>query len=169
MGGSDNFKKNLGYVEVKKENMGHAGLGEAHSVIVNDNFSQWTFAHEVAHAWDGVNGWSLSRGLQTATGGFTSSVLGWIKQELNYCSGNSYAPGCNYAGYFYGDKPPKGSDANFNRLEDFAESVTTYLYPDLARTSVDTFLVEKAKADLLYYPDYSTTKRWQYVDEIFSQ
>ena len=73
-------------------------------------------------------------------------------------------PGCNRYGYFYGDVPPAGSDQNFNRKEDFAESVTSYVYPALVQPRVDRFKDDEQYRDLLYYADYTQTRRWTFVE-----
>ena len=72
-------------------------------------------------------------------------------------------PGCNRWGYFYGDIPPAGSDQNFNRKEDFAESVTAYVYPAMVQARVDRFK-DGPYRELLYYADYTQTRRWAFVD-----
>jgi hypothetical protein len=72
-------------------------------------------------------------------------------------------PGCNDAGYFYGDIPPKGSDRNFNHKEDFAESVAAFVYPDIATRKVQK---NYSKTSPLYYDNYRTTKRWKFIDRL---
>jgi len=74
-------------------------------------------------------------------------------------------PGCNADGYFYGGIPAAGSDDNFTELEDFAESVAAYVYPDDAQKKVRIYL-NTAYEHYLYDPDYRTTLRWQYVDAL---
>lgn len=97
-------------------------------------------------------------------------------------------PGCNAAGYFYGDKP-SGSNWNFNRKEDFAESVVMYLgwgkdneLSPTAHGRITRYLLANSTKDPLYgivdnwkdyasffYPengDYTKTKRWQFVDDL---
>ena len=106
------------------------------------NFDAWTVVHELGHAWDANHDWNLSKGLEQHTGGFTLGHLGkalmpgWL---WDACDADSKKPGCNKAGYFYGGIPPKGSDANFNRKEDFAESVAAYVFPDEAQQEVQRY------------------------------
>jgi RHS repeat-associated protein len=132
------------------------------------NFDAWTVAHELGHAWDANQGWRLSKGLEEHTGGVTVGRLGkiilpgwlWI-----YCDEDNRRPGCNAAGYFYGEIPPKGSDVNFNREEDFAESVAAYVFPDEAQQWVrEHFFGSEDYEDLLYYDDYRDTLRWHYIN-----
>ena len=96
-------------------------------------------------------------------------------------------PGCNKAGYFYGDKP-SGSNWSFNRVEDFAESVAMYIgwerNNDLsqhARNRIIRYQLKNGEKDPFntidnwmdyakyFYPDngdYTKTKRWQFVDDL---
>jgi hypothetical protein len=80
------------------------------------------------------------------------------------CDERRRLPGCNLFGYFYGDVPPAGSDRNFNRKEDFAESVTAYVYPALVQQRVEPFKDDERYRELLYYTDYTRTQRWAFVD-----
>ena len=140
MGGIEKFTRNLCGVTVRKADMGsHGGEALAHTVSFSTKgtFSSWTVVHEFAHAWDANYGWQLSRQLEKYTGGFTSPVLSWVKRLLRLSDSGFRSPerkpgrygrrpGCNQAGYFYGDCP-SGSNWSFNRLEDFAESVAMYI------------------------------------------
>jgi len=76
-------------------------------------------------------------------------------------------PGCNDAGYFYRGTPPAGAGKGFNRLEDFAESVTAYVYPDEARQKVARYAGTEYE-DLLYYEDYIQTPRWRFVHNLIN-
>src|SRR5687767_11526467 len=140
MGGNEKFVQHLGGVTVRKADIGsHGGEALAHRVSLSTKgtFSLWTVVHEFAHAWDANHGWKLSRLLEKYTGGYTSPVLslakrlaglsdsGFLNQE-DKPGRRGRRPGCNAAGYFYGDKP-SGSNWKFNRIEDFAESVVMYL------------------------------------------
>jgi hypothetical protein len=89
------------------------------------------------------------------------SAYKWSRGE---CDLNKMLPGCNKAGYFYVGIPPAGSDANFNRLEDFAESVMAYVYPVEANAKVADFEDEIIYRDFLYYSDYIKTSRWTFVN-----
>ena len=96
-------------------------------------------------------------------------------------------PGCNAAGYFYGDIP-SGSNWAFNRKEDFAESVAMYIawkknndLSDWADARVNRYLLDNganaknfgvdnwADYKKYFYPpdgDYTRTLRWKFVDEL---
>jgi len=140
IGGSANFIKNIGGVQVKKANIGsHGGEAYSHNVSLSDKgtFSAWTIVHELAHAWDGNHGWRLSVALERYTGGHTSLPLSFLKRLFEQRDSGFWKPedqpgrrgrfpGCNAVGYFYGDKP-SGSNWAFNRKEDFAESVAMYV------------------------------------------
>lgn len=201
MGGGDRFIHYLGGVTVKKSDMGsHGGEALKHQVSLSTKrtFSAWTVAHEMAHAWDANYGWKLSVALERYTGGFTNPILSKIKKFFGFWDAGPLGeedmpgrrgrwPGCNAAGYFYGDKP-SGSNWNFNRKEDFAESVAMYIGwqrdNDLSRWAearIKRYLLENGAKDKnfgvdnwtdykkCFCPqggDYSTTKRWKFVDEL---
>ena len=63
--------------------------------------------------------------------------------------------------YEYGPwPPPKGADEHFNRLEDFAESVTTFVYPGEAQQ----FIRENyTNIPEFRYENYYRTPRAVYV------
>lgn len=204
MGGSDRFIANLEHVTIQKADIGtHGGEALAHKVTLSAKrpATAWTIVHELAHAWDANHGWRLSMALEKYTGGFTHRTLGWIKRWLRRGdAGVSGAektpgrfgrlPGCNAAGYFYA-RQPSGSNWNFNRKEDFAESVAMYLGwqngNDLsawAELRINLYLLPNGApherfgtdnwADYkhYFYPengDYSRTLRWKFVDELLKQ
>ena len=199
MGGNEKFNRHLGGVTVRKADIGsHGGEALSHriSLSTKGTFSSWTVIHEFAHAWDANHGWKLSRQLEKYTGGYTNPVLSLAKRLAGLSDSGLFnaenkpgrygrKPGCNAAGYFYGDKP-SGSNWNFNRLEDFAESVAMYLgwqrdndLSNWARARIDRYLLENGAADKnfgidnwmyyrkYFYPeggDYTKTKRWKFVD-----
>jgi len=201
MGGADRFIQNLGGVTVKKSNIGsHGGeaLGHRVSLSTKGTFSAWTVVHEMAHAWDANYKWKLSVALERYTGGFTNRTLSKIKRFFGLWDAGHHGDedkpgrhgrlrGCNAAGYFYGDKP-SGSNWDFNRKEDFAESVAMYLgwqrNNDLsawAEARIKRYLLENGVKDKnfgvdnwadytkYFYPedgDYTKTKRWIFVDEL---
>jgi hypothetical protein len=167
MGDPANFVRNLGGVTVKKADIGtHGGEAIAHQVSLSTKgtFSSWTVVHEFSHAWDANYGWKLSRLLEKYTGGYTNPLLSYLKQ-LAGLSDSAFLspeqkpgrygrkPGCNKAGYFYGDKP-SGSNWNFNRVEDFAESVAMYVawgknndLSDWAEARLKRYLLENGAKD----------------------
>lgn len=201
MGGRDRFIQHIGGVSIKKSDIGsHGGEALSHRVSLSTKrrTSAWTVVHELAHAWDANQGWQLSVALEKYTGGYTSPVLSFVKKILGksdsglWKSENSPGrhgrlPGCNAAGYFYGDKP-SGSDWNFNRVEDFAESVAMYVgwkknneLSNWAEARIHLYLLENGAQDKnfgvdhwadykkYFYPedgDYSKTLRWKFVDEL---
>ena len=185
MGGSKIFRQELGPVQIIKDDTIKAGgLGEKGKVTLKTGFSEWTVAHELAHAWDANHDWKLSAELERATGGYTLSELPYHFNE--YCARNdpyNELPGCNKALYFYGNVPPKTSDNNFNRLEDFAESVAAYLYPEQAKAVIKDQLARyelkfkrMRRSDLyllyhlhLYYDDFRSTPRGQYIASLMGR
>ena len=201
MGETANFIRNIGGVTVKKSDIGtHGGEALAHKVSLSTkgSFSAWTVVHEFAHAWDANHGWQLSRLLEKYTGGFTNPWLGFAKRALGTADSGlndqedkpgrrGRKPGCNKAGYFYGDKP-SGSNWAFNRVEDFAESVAMYIgwgknndLSNWAEARIKRYLLPNGTSDKnfgldnwtdyaqYFYPengDYTRTKRWQFVDDL---
>jgi hypothetical protein len=163
MNGTNKFIKNYGYIDMIKEHMNenYRATGLAHRVNININKSDldlWTIVHEMGHTWDGNNAWQLSYDLELYTHGFTDL----ISPDL-VCDDKNSLPGCNQAGYFYGDVPAAGADENFNRREDFAESVAAYVYPDEARSRANGF-----KETSLHYTDYRTTLRWKFINGLIN-
>jgi hypothetical protein len=201
MGGGNKIGECTGGVTIFRREMGtHGGEADAHQVSfpVKETFSAWTVVHEFAHTWDANYGWKLSRRLEAYTGGYTSPPLSFLKKllgqsdcglwnEENKPGRRGRKPGCNAAGYFYGDQP-SGSDWRFNRVEDFAESVTMYVawergnaLSEWARSRIDRYLLADGQASKnfgvdnwtsyrkYFYPengDYTRTKRWQFVDDL---
>ena len=124
MGGADSFRAKLRGVVLKQRVMRAGGLGMAHSITMNDaGFTKWPVVHELGHAWDGVNGWRLSRDMQEELG------AGFARPTRHLFDRNNPADW-----YDPGDGPPPcGLDQNFNRKEDFAEAVAAFVYPDQAQ------------------------------------
>jgi hypothetical protein len=201
MAGKEAFIRQLGGVTVRKSDIGsHGGEALAHrvSLSMKGSFSSWTVVHEFAHAWDANYGWRLSRLLEKYTGGFTNLPLSLVRRFVRLADSGFLNPekvpgrygrwpGCNRAGYFYGDRP-SGSNWSFNRLEDFAESVAMYIgwerNNDLsqhARNRIIRYQLKNGDKDPFniidnwmdyakrFYPDngdYTKTKRWQFVDDL---
>lgn len=201
MGRREKFIQNLGGVTVVKADIGsHGGEALAHQVKLSaqESFSAWTVVHEFSHAWDANQGWRLSAALEKYTGGFTSPFLSGLKKLVGLSDSGFFAeenrsgrhgrrPGCNAAGYFYGDKP-SGSNWNFNCVEDFAESVAMYVgwgrnndLSDWAEARIKRYLLENKARDknfgvdywtyyaTYFYPeggDYTKALRWKFVEEL---
>ena len=201
VGGPGKLKGYTGGVTVRKADIGsHGGEALSHRVSLSTKgaFSAWTVVHEFSHAWDANHGWGLARALEKYTGGFTNPALSLAKRFIGLSDSALFAnedkpgrrgrlPGCNAAGYFYGDKP-SGSNWMFNRVEDFAESVAMYVgwergndLSDWAHARVDRYTLPDGAADKnfgidnwatykkYFYPeggDYSKTKRWQFIDDL---
>lgn len=201
IGGPDRFIRHLGGVTFKKEDIGsHGGEALAHLVrlSIKGSFSAWTVVHELAHAWDANYGWRLSRLLEKSTRGYTSPLLATMIRVAGLSDSGRFRPenrpgrygrkpGCNRAGYFYGDKP-SGSNWSFNRKEDFAESVAMYMgwergndLSEHARKRILRYQLKNGDKDPFnqidnwmdysrrFYPengDYTKTRRWQFVDDL---
>ena len=106
----------------------------------------WTVVHELAHAWDAVNGWQFSQNLERYTGGHTDE--------------NGI--------YHYGGTPPKGVDNNFTRKEDLAESLTTFLYPAEAQHFISPRF-NRAKNPEFFYSNYYALPRAGFIANLLGQ
>ena len=203
LGGPEVFINSLGELVIQRTDTG-SSLGLAYRGRIKFNakssISSWTVIHELAHTWDAKNDWKLSAALAKYTGGFTNKKLSAIKRFVpgQWDAGKlgpqkiagryGRKPGCNTAGYFYGDKP-SGSNWSFNPKEDFAESLAMYCgwgrENELSKTAhgrIERYLLPNGTKDPLYgiidhwtdyarffYPengDYSKTKRWQFIDQL---
>jgi hypothetical protein len=203
MGGIENFKRQLGEVLIERTDTGTSlGLAYQNRIELSEKtqFSAWSVIHELAHVWDAKNQWRLSQALQKYTGGYTNLLLSSIKKRFpgQWDAGPNGAednpgfygrkPGVNAYGYFYGDTP-SGSNWNFNRVEDFAESVVMYCgwgrSNPLSKTAhgrIERYLLPNGTKDPIYgiadnwsdyaryfYPesgDYTKTKRWKFIDKL---
>lgn len=92
------------------------------------NLTEWTVTHELAHSLDSAHGWRLSKMMRKQTGsGFPFKVLHFLR------------PDWQRFWYRVGSPPPPcGIDRNFNALEDFAETVTAYVFPEEAQRRAAT-------------------------------
>ena len=114
----------VGAVKFKFEDIPQRGLTSRGLVRLNpDHMTEWTVVHELAHAWDAANNWLISDIMRKEThSGFR---FHWLhmrfreRKQFWYHVGNPPAP-C-------------GVDKNFDAKEDFAESLTAYLFPEDAR------------------------------------
>ena len=98
---------------------------------------KWQTVHELAHVWDICSFYRLSTGLKRATG----SIYGRFRWQSPIPF--EYKPGGQWLG---GRRPP------LNALEDWADSVATYVYP--------------AHAESLHpVPRLISPARWDYVRE----
>jgi hypothetical protein len=159
MVGLDAFKANLGGVTITQKHINEAGLGDAHNITLCDaGFTSWTVVHELAHAWDGANDWQLSKSMETSLGsGFDHPLLHTLSpKDPRYWWDPGQGP------------PPCGVDGGLNRLEDFAESITAYVYPTEASkraTARGWPYVDKARG--YSYSSYLDTPRGLYIGARF--
>ena len=110
-------------LEVRLEQIAYGGLTSRGLVRLNPaGLTVWTVVHELGHALDWSQFSRLSFRLMCAT----RSYGPWPLLHTLYPLQKQYW-------YHVGSpSPPCGSDQNFNRLEDFAETVAAYVYPDEA-------------------------------------
>lgn len=115
--------------------------------------TEWTVTHELSHALDAAFHWQLSHQMREATrSGFLSKAI-----HFTY-------PNWRFFWYRVGSPPPPcGVDKKFNSLEDFAEALTAFIYPDMA----------KRKAEARGYPyekwgytHFQETPRGRYIQSL---
>ena len=152
----------LGPVVFYLRDMKPKGLTYFEQVTLKTNdFDKWTVAHELGQVLDFKHNMKLSEELEQYTGGRTDSNQGVaFRSGLTNCS-ESISPGCNNAGYYYGGIPPKGSNYNFNRREDFAESFAAVFYANEAEEIVSQF--RRTNYSTLFYSSYSETVRGEWM------
>jgi hypothetical protein len=122
------------------------------------NFDEWTVVHEMGHVWDLNNNGKWHDRLVSYTNGHRSES----EHKKKKCT-NNWEPGCNSASYFYGDKPPKGSDVNFNPEEDFAESFAGFVFPNDVTSYVKSHFKDIPQ---LLYSDYTKTLRYSFINDL---
>ena len=110
-------------VKISLQSRGINCLRDGKTICLNVNgLTSWTIAHELAHRWDASTGWVLSKRLRRDT------HSGFLFRPLHILR-----PSWKIFWYRVGSLPPPcGVDKNFNAIEDFAESVTAFLYPEEA-------------------------------------
>jgi len=142
---------------LRLEDIVQGGLTSKNLVRLNPKYlTTWTIVHELAHAWDAANGWRLSAWLARITG-----------SQFNYPLFHRLFPNNQRFWYAVGNPPPPcGVDAHFNRLEDFAESVTAYLFPEEARKRAD----ERGWGyDRFGFSQFRDTLRGRAIDQLVHQ
>jgi RHS repeat-associated protein len=161
MGGTAKFRRNLGGVTVHR---GEMNLGSAHNIFLYTykisysqtsaiGFDKWTVVHELAHAWDGNKLGLLSWNLMNFVG--ASYVL---PQQLPSGDKYIYDPGVW--------PPPAGINIQFNHLEDFAESLTAFVYPQEAKDRASTRGISYGNYG---YTNYYQTERAKYIAKILNR
>ena len=141
---------------IRSEEMPQLGLTSKGLIRFNVKYlSSWTIVHEFAHAWDFAKYLNLSWRMRR----FTHS---WgpipILREL-------FPENAAFWYHVRALPPPCGTDKNFSRLEDFAEAVTAYVYPDEAKKRA----AERGMAYELYgYESFMATPRGQFIYQLIN-
>ncbi len=122
----------------------------------NPDRSLWTVSHELAHALDQFNGGKYSQGLEAWTWGETIDI-------------DSNGDGIlDSKQYNYQGTPAKGADKNFTRGEDFAESLTTFLYPEVAKRYINKYF-NGPQFVSFHYDNYYLLPRARYILTLINQ
>ena len=111
-----------------EKNSGNHFLAPYQVCLNTNGLTEWTIVHELGHALDASRDWQLSRRMKRELGsGFPFKPL------------HKLYPKWKLLWYHVGSPPPPcGVDKNFNQLEDFAETVTAYIFPDKAKQKAET-------------------------------
>ncbi len=150
-------QQNLSWLEGKPiiaEEIRQLGLTSAKWIKFNPNYlTAWTVVHEFAHAWDYANHLRLSGRMRR----FTHS---WGPLPLLH----QWRPADERFWYHPGSLPPPcGKDRNFNRLEDFAEALAAYVYPQEAQKKA----AERGMGYELYgYESFYATPRGRFIHDL---
>jgi hypothetical protein len=129
MGGSSRFRKEIGACRVSSLPYRSSAAAMALPFVGVVYFSgaswghapefKWQTVHELAHMWDIRKRFRLSRGLKQATGGRCGNFKWQLPLPFEYEPGGKWLEG---------RKPP------LNVLEDWADSVATFVYADYAQS-----------------------------------
>jgi hypothetical protein len=122
-------------LKVRAQIMPQLGLTSYGLVRYNPaKITKWTVIHELGHAWDFFLMTMPSLWLQRAT----HSSDPYILQRQSSSDPQFW--------YQVGSPPPPcGSDRNFTRMEDFAECLAAFVYPEVAKQKAE------AKSDPAYH------------------
>ena len=145
MGGAERFRRELRWVPIWRTQRRTRMAAMAAPILGVVFFAgaswrdvaefKWQTVHELAHVWDIFSFYRLSRGLILATGGKRGRFRWQFPVPFEYKPGGQWLKGRN---------PP------LNALEDWADSVATYVYPSHAESSHPV-------------PRLISPARWEYV------
>ncbi len=150
-------QQNLSWLEGKPiiaEEIRQLGLTSAQWIKFNPkHLTAWTVVHEFAHAWDFANHQRLSGRMRRFTHSWGPLPLlhGLFPQQPLFW----YHPGAL--------PPPCGKDRNFNRLEDFAEAVAAYIFPEEAKKRA---AARGMGYDLYGYESFYATPRGRFIHDL---
>jgi len=120
------------------------------------NLTEWTVTHELAHSLDAAYHWQLSRQMKAFTHSrFPFKALHQVFTAWQFLWYKAGSP-----------PPPCGIDRHFNSLEDVAESITAYLFPEEAhqRAASRGYPYEKWG-----YTHFHDTPRGEFIAELLNQ
>jgi hypothetical protein len=145
----------VGAVKYEFQDIKQLGLPYKGRIVFNPRFlTEWTTVHELAHAWDAANNWLISDIMRKET--HSLFLFPWLHKMF---------PEKKLFWYRVGSPPaPCGVGKNFTAKEDFAESVTAYLFPEEAhrRASKRGFSYE-----LNGYIHFHDTPRGKFIYSLF--
>lgn len=147
----------LSGVKFSFEEMKYGGLTSKSLVRLNPRgLTEWTVVHELAHAWDASTGWQLSEKMRKFT--HSRFPCRWLFRQF---------PGTRLFWYHVGSPPaPCGVDKNFNAREDFAESVTAFIFPEEAHRRA---IKRKYPYEAYGYTHFNDTPRGKFIRDLFQQ
>ena len=142
-------------VKYKFEDIPQGGLTIRGLVRLNpNNLTEWTVVYELAHAWDASQDWQISKRMRNTThSGFYFGLL------------HNLYPDNSKFWYHVGSLPPPCAvDQNFDSLEDFAESVTAFLFAEEAHLKASK---RGFPYEVFGFTDFHDTPRGQFVKTLF--
>ncbi len=160
---------------------GRAGYTIGDDVYLNDDWTDWTLAHELGHRWN--NAWGrepqklLQKEMRAGQGEWLKlPVRRWLKKTERFMTKHwEFTGRLDWRSLWdhTGDGPPPcGVDRNFNASEDFAECFAAAVFPEDAKGRAQRAakkLGEKSKNwDWSQKtPSFEKTPRGQQINRIF--
>ena len=142
---------------------GRVGRTKANEIMLDNDWTDWTFAHELGHRWN--NAWDRlpEQRLRQALG---AGKLEWLMRSLRrfqkwlerVLKKFNIKKNFDWPILWYkpGDAPPPcGVDRNFNASEDLAESFAATIFPAEAKTRTSNVATRTIKLAKSW--DWSTT------------
>lgn len=144
----------VGAVRYEFKDIKQLGLTSKGLIVFNPRYiTEWTVVHELAHAWDAANDWLISDIMRKET--HSGFFCRWLHYKFRERKAFWYHVGSPPA--------PCGVDKNFDAREDFAESLTAYIFSEEAhhRASKRGFAYETNG-----YTNFHDTPRGKFIESL---
>lgn len=161
---------------------GRVGRNRGADIYLDEDWTDWTLAHELGHRWN--NAWKRQPERRLRKSMFAGK-LDWLKRVLRQFEKwlertlrkLGWKSQLNWQALWYhpGNAPPPcGVDRNFNATEDLAESFAAIIWPEKAEQRAQRIcgrlegLGEKWNWPL-HFPNFEATPRGRFMIQLFSQ